>query len=219
MEPSNKRCKRCRQALPIAPQLPLLVLNKILSYLPFELHTAVAGANALTRRRALQHPHDRLAWYFKHDQSTDDAFAAHWAIEADDPAKAYASKLCRFSCAIKAQTFFNKCVPSATARCMLNAPRAASDAILSRRWGWWRLVRALLQHETKNGRSRQPERVRVQGDEMCDTMGDVTIFDASLFEFDAQPDLIATVAFDDDDDDDDEIQLCVHGKRVHRIVI
>lgn len=80
-------------------------------------------------------------------------------------------------------------------------------------------MRALLQHETKNGRSRQPERVRVQGDEMCDTMGDVTIFDASLFEFDAQPDLIATVAFDDDDDDDDEIQLCVHGKRVHRIVI
>ncbi|BAE72320.1 LEF7 [Hyphantria cunea nucleopolyhedrovirus] len=210
MEPPNKRCKLCYQALPMVPQLPLVALNKILSYLPFELHMAVAGANASTRRRALQLPHDRLALYFKHDIGTNDEFAAHWAIEVDDPAIAYVSQLCRFSCAIKAQKFFNKCVPNATARCMLNEPRAASDTMLSLRWGWWRLVRALIQHECKNGRSRRPERVRVYGDEICD----VTIFDASLLEFDAQPDSIIIVTFDNDDN----IQLYVHGKRVYRIV-
>lgn len=204
MDPPAKRCRLCLQPLPTLPQLPLEIIDEILSLLPFELHVAVVGASGATRRRALRRP-DRFA------HCADAAIAAHWAVEADDPARAHLGALCRFACARAAQQFFNERVPRGDAARMLNAPRAASDGVLARRWAWWRLARALLEHEATRGRGRRPSRVRV--DEPDCAWADAPISDASPFEFDAQPDAMVVVTLNDE-----PITLYMCGGRAHRLV-
>lgn len=212
MEPPLKRCRLCHQALPKLPQLPFELIDKVFSHLPFDLHVDVVGASAATRRRALRRP-DRLARYHECDPAADELFAAYWSIDAADPARPYVGQLCRSTCPSAAQTFFNERVPRAAAMCMLNAPRAESDSVLTRRWNWWGLARTLLIHEANSGRGRRPARVRVDADEAC--IGYHAPFcDASVFEFNAQPDHVVFVLLDDD-----KIELNMYGKRVYRIVV
>ncbi|AHD25520.1 lef7 [Choristoneura murinana nucleopolyhedrovirus] len=217
MEPPSKRCKVCHQTFPILPHLPVEIIDKILSYLPFKLHVKIVGVNAATRRRALRRP-DRFMYYFKHEPIVDDAFATYWTIETDDPARPYVGELCRFESPLAAQQFFNELVPRSVALSMLNSPYAGSDRVLSRRWEWWRLVRALLEHEARCGRDRRPTKVRIAYEDAW--IDDAAIIsDAELSQFDAQPDSIATILFDDDDDDDDSIKVYMCGDRIYRIVI
>ncbi|AAP29897.1 late expression factor 7 [Choristoneura fumiferana multiple nucleopolyhedrovirus] len=213
MELPSKRCKMCHQFFPILPHLPVEIIDKILSYLPFKLHVEIVGVSAATRCRALRHP-DRFVYYFKHTPIVDDAFATYWAIENDDPARPYVGELCRFESPRAAQQFFNEHVPRSVALGMLNLPYAGSDRVLSRRWGWWRLARALLQHEARCGRGRLPSKVRVADDDVRIDEKAI-IFDANLSQFDAQPDSIATVLFDDDYNI--EVYMC--GDRMYVMVI
>ncbi|AAQ91713.1 late expression factor 7 [Choristoneura fumiferana DEF multiple nucleopolyhedrovirus] len=210
MEPPSKRCKLCYQILPTLPHLPVEMVDRILSYLPFELHVEIVGVNAATRARALRRP-DRFVYYFKHDPTVDDAFATHWEIKADDPARPYVGELCRFETPLGAQQFFNKHVPRAAAQSMLNAPRAASDRVLAHRWSWWRLVRALLAHEEARGRGRCPTCVRVADDAWISEAALVT--DASVYEFDGQPDAIINVLFDENN-----ITAYTRGDLVYRLI-
>ncbi|QDL56948.1 LEF-7 [Dione juno nucleopolyhedrovirus] len=218
MSSPTKRCKLCHQELPPLPQLPTEVWDKILSYVPFEVHLAVAGASPAVRRRALRRP-ERLARYAEHDPIADDAFAAHWSIGVDDPARLYVGALCRATSAKNAQRFFNKCVPRSVAVRMLNEPSAASNLVLSRRWPWWRLARALVTHEAKCGRDRRPTNVRVIADKYDDDNlwmdSNVSLIsDASAFKFDSTPDSIATVELDGEN-----IQVYVCKGQVYRVTI
>ncbi|AGR57071.1 LEF-7 [Choristoneura rosaceana nucleopolyhedrovirus] len=210
MEPPNKRCKLCHQTFLALPHLPVEIVDRILTYLPFKLHVEVMGVSAATRRRALLRP-DRFMYYFKYDPFVDDAFATHWAIEADDPARPYLGRLCRFECPLAAQQFFNEHVPRAVALCMFDAPRVGSENVLSRRWGWWRLARAVFNHEARCGYNWRLTRVCVDADDLW-IEDDVVIFDSSMFEFDGQPDSTATVTINDV-----EIELIIYNGRVHRI--
>jgi hypothetical protein len=219
MEPPVKQCRLCRQSLPALPQLPFEIIDKIMCMLPFQQYVYVMGANALTRRKALLNP-DWHLYYFElmppnYEPAADDVFATHWNIEVDDPARPYVAELCRFSSASDAQHFFNKRMPPIVMRCMLNTPRAASDDVLARRWGWWRLVRALLNHDAANGRDYLPTRVQVSHEDDHDVWVDNDRWsDASPFEFNAQPDFIINVLFDDANN----IQVYVYRNSVYRIV-
>lgn len=223
MEPPTKRCRHCYQNFPALPRLPRKIINKILHLLPFEQHIKIVGPNATVKRRALQKP-DWFACYFKYapnDTTADDEFLKHWNIDRDDPARPHVANLCRFSCPLAAQRYFNECVPRVTALCMLNAPRAASDRVLSDRWCWWWLVSALIKHEASCGRNILPTNARVVCDDfarvVCDDLWlnkNMTIFDASRFQFCAQPDSEVNVTLDD-------CNITVHicGNCLYRLVI
>lgn len=172
------------------------------------------GLNTAVKRRAIQRP-DWFACYFKYapkDTAVDIAFTTHWNIDRDDPARPHVANLCRFSCPLAAQQYFNDCVPRVTALCMLNAPRAASDRMLSCRWKWWWLVSALIKHEARCGRNILPTNVRV----VCDDLWlneNMIIFDASPFDFYAQPDSMVNVTLDYCD-----ITIYICGDYLYRLV-
>ncbi|BBU37514.1 late expression factor 7 [Choristoneura diversana nucleopolyhedrovirus] len=213
MEPPSKRCKVCHQTFPILPHLPVEIIDKILSYLPFKLHVQVLGVNATTRRLALQRP-DRFVYYFKHNPIVDEAFAKRWKINTDDPARPYLGELCRFECPQAAQQFFNERVPSDVALRMLKTPCPPSDFVLSHRWCWWRLARALIEHETKYGRELRLTRVCVDTkDSWIDY--DVDINDLHSENVFSQPIIIITVTLSDQ-----EIKLYMYysSSRLYRIL-
>ena len=215
MELPNKRCKLCNQSLPALPRLPIELIDAILRLLPFDKYMAVVGASVVARRRALRQS-DWSLYYFKYapphyNPAADKVFIKHWGFADDDPARLHVAALCRHATDAQAQRYFNEHVPRRVAFNMLNAPRTASDNVLVYRWNWWRLTRMLLAHEKAHGRGHRPARVRVLGEAWMSAT--TTITDKSVYEFDAQPDAVANILFDEDN-----ITVYTCGDFVYRLV-